>query len=119
MKRKFIVFFLLLITFIISNKYKKFEEKPIVKDEIVEDVKVEEKSKKVDILYQDNIINMDLEDYVVGVVACEMPASFNIEALKAMAVAARTFVLNFKEGDKISTTTLAQNYASSCSKIFF
>lgn len=34
---------------------------------------------------------MDLEEYVKGVVAAEMPASFEIEALKAQAVAARTF----------------------------
>jgi stage II sporulation protein D len=34
---------------------------------------------------------MDLEEYIKGVVAAEMPADFSIEALKAQAVAARTF----------------------------
>lgn len=34
-----------------------------------------------------------LEEYVVGVVAAEMPASFHLEALKAQAIAARTYVL--------------------------
>ncbi|MGM0410075.1 MAG: stage II sporulation protein D [Bacillota bacterium] len=34
---------------------------------------------------------MELEDYLVGVVAAEMPANYNIEALKAQAVAARTY----------------------------
>lgn len=34
-----------------------------------------------------------LEEYVVGVVAGEMPVSFDIEALKAQSVAARTYVL--------------------------
>nr|WP_245796282.1 stage II sporulation protein D [Domibacillus antri] len=34
-----------------------------------------------------------LEEYVAGVVAAEMPASFEKEALKAQAVAARTFIL--------------------------
>ncbi|HHY70828.1 MAG TPA: stage II sporulation protein D [Thermoanaerobacterales bacterium] len=33
-----------------------------------------------------------LDEYVKGVVAAEMPASFNIEAIKAQAVAARTYV---------------------------
>lgn len=33
---------------------------------------------------------MSLEEYVVGVVAAEMPSSFELEALKAQAVAART-----------------------------
>lgn len=37
--------------------------------------------------------SMDLEDYVIGVVAGEMPASFDMEALKAQAVASRTFAL--------------------------
>lgn len=39
------------------------------------------------------IINMSLEDYLVGVVAAEMPANFNVEALKAQAVAARTYTV--------------------------
>lgn len=39
-----------------------------------------------------NTINsINLEEYVIGVVAAEMPASFDIEALKAQAVAARTY----------------------------
>ena len=33
----------------------------------------------------------DMDDYLVGVVLAEMPASFEIEALKAQAVAARTY----------------------------
>ena len=33
---------------------------------------------------------MDLEEYLKGVVAAEMPAAFHPEALKAQAVAART-----------------------------
>ena len=34
-----------------------------------------------------------IEEYVVGVVAGEMPISFEIEALKAQAVAARSYVM--------------------------
>ncbi len=36
---------------------------------------------------------MPLEEYLVGVVAAEMPASFELEALKAQAVAARTYTV--------------------------
>jgi stage II sporulation protein D len=36
---------------------------------------------------------MDLEEYLRGVVAAEMPAGFHIEALKAQAVAARTYAV--------------------------
>ena len=40
----------------------------------------------------------ELEEYVVDVVAAEMPASFHEEALKAQAVAARTFALSRMKG---------------------
>ena len=36
---------------------------------------------------------MDLEEYVIGVVLAEMPASFETEALKAQAVVARSYAL--------------------------
>ena len=39
------------------------------------------------------IIKVPLEEYVYGVVSSEMPASFNEEALKAQAVASRTYVM--------------------------
>ncbi len=38
------------------------------------------------------IVIMDEEDYIVGVVAAEMPADFESEALKAQALAARTYL---------------------------
>lgn len=38
-------------------------------------------------------MDMQLEDYIVGVVAAEVPATFEIEALKAQAIAARTYAL--------------------------
>lgn len=41
----------------------------------------------------DKIMEMSLEDYVKGVVAAEMPAEFDPEALKAQAVAARTYAV--------------------------
>ncbi len=37
---------------------------------------------------------LPLEDYVVGVVASEMPRAFEKEALKAQALAARTYIVN-------------------------
>ena len=36
----------------------------------------------------------DLEDYVICVVSAEVPASFHKEAIKAQAVAARTYIYN-------------------------
>lgn len=49
-----------------------------------------------------------LEDYVLGVVSAEMPASFELEALKAQAVAARTFVLS--RNLQVDDTTANQVY---------
>lgn len=37
------------------------------------------------------VIELEIEEYVSGVVAAEMPASFGMEALKAQAVCARTY----------------------------
>ncbi|CAM3134699.1 stage II sporulation protein D [Filibacter tadaridae] len=41
-----------------------------------------------------------LEEYVVGVVSAEMPATFHSEALKAQAIAARTYALRTTDGGK-------------------
>jgi len=41
----------------------------------------------------DRLITMDLEEYIVGVVAAEMPVRYEFEALKAQAVASRTYTL--------------------------
>lgn len=57
-----------------------------------EDVKEEIKLALKDTLTGE-IKNIELEDYIVGVVAGEMPASFNEEALKAQAIASRTYAM--------------------------
>lgn len=44
------------------------------------------------------VMPMTLEDYLIGVTAAEMPASYGLEALKAQAVAARTFTLKHMNG---------------------
>lgn len=38
-------------------------------------------------------VTMDMRDYIVGVVAAEMPVSFGAEALKAQSVAARSYAM--------------------------
>ncbi|KAB3539696.1 stage II sporulation protein D [Alkaliphilus pronyensis] len=38
-------------------------------------------------------MELQLEDYILNVIAAEMPASFELEALKAQAVAARTYAI--------------------------
>lgn len=53
-------------------------------------------------------LEMDLEEYLKGVVGSEMPASFELEALKAQAVAARTFAA--KRSFQVDDTTASQVY---------
>lgn len=66
-------------------------------EEKTEDVKIDEK----------------LENYVIGVVAGEMPINFPHEALKAQAVAARTYALRqIKTNPDIDYDDIAQAYIS-------
>jgi stage II sporulation protein D len=62
-------------------------------DKIDNGVKGEDVVIKVYFPEQKKIINMNLEEYIKGVVAAEMPAEFELEALKAQAVAARTYAV--------------------------
>lgn len=48
---------------------------------------------KVYNLKTNEVMVIDFEEYLKGVVASEMPAEFNIEALKAQAITARTYLL--------------------------
>ncbi len=50
---------------------------------------------KVYVVETDKVETMDLEKYLEGVLAGEMKNNWPIEALKAQAILARTFVLNF------------------------
>lgn len=52
---------------------------------------------------KDKLERINLEDYVVGVVAGEMPAEFEEEALKAQAVASRSYALKKMEDNKNSS----------------
>lgn len=58
------------------------------KEEVKEEIKLALKD-----TLTGEIKNIELEDYIVGVVAGEMPASFNEEALKAQAIASRTYAM--------------------------
>ena len=58
-----------------------------------------------------SVINLNMTDYLIGVVSSEMPASFNLEALKAQSVLARTYALKAKQtGKKLTDTVNTQSY---------
>ena len=46
---------------------------------------------------------IDIEEYVKGVVMGEMPLEFDLEALKAQAICSRTYAYYFKMGYATST----------------
>ena len=77
----------------------------------------EEKQENIDnsiyvkIKRNNEIISIELEEYVIGVVGAEMPAAFETEALKAQAVIARTYALKALSSGKVLTdNNSTQNY---------
>ena len=74
---------------------------------------------KVYITKEDRMEEVPIEDYVKSVVSGEMPASFSDEALKAQAVAARTYIMSKRsrpcdiaKGGDVCDTTHCQVYIS-------
>lgn len=119
----------------IENDYEVVLDKNITSNE--ENIYVENKSNvdvNENIYYEDNIISqpeieidnntyvsvlrsngetvyLELEDYITGVVAAEMPASFHIEALKAQAIIARTYTLKaINTGKTLTDNESTQSY---------
>ena len=102
-----VVLFIILISFILvglgekgtsvssKEKVEKFNLKS--EDLVLDNKKTGENKIKVYITKEDKIEEMYIEEYVRGVVSAEMPAEFHLEALKAQAVAARTFALAHME----------------------
>lgn len=108
--KRFIVFFIVFVCMIFS--YVNKEKSNVV---LNEDSEIKKEEFNVNVSYNDEVINLELEEYVVGVVACEMPASFDEEALKAMSVAARTFALYKLKNNKnykLKSDTSDQCYIS-------
>ncbi|MFA9397713.1 MAG: stage II sporulation protein D [Clostridiaceae bacterium] len=80
--------FVVLVSNISNSKISKINE-----DDNIINNKDEEVWINLYLSSEDRVIKLSLEDYVVGVVSAEMPAEFNEEALKAQAVASRTYAL--------------------------
>lgn len=95
----------------LDEESKKPKETTLLEDSV--EVAVYRSSKEI-------IEKLPLEEYVVGVVAGEMPADFEIEALKAQALTARTFVVtqmmnkdeNVPEGADVTDTVADQVFRS-------
>ena len=98
----FIVIFLL-----ITITYIQF---PYIKEGIDFFIKADNNQQEilVEITMDGKTVKKELNDYLLGVVAGEMPAEFEEEALKAQVVASRTFVLS--RNLKVDNTTNSQVY---------
>lgn len=96
-----IVFIFLYIIPIVSLHYfEKFYASEDKKIEITESIDsiitLDDSEKRYIEVYDVNtnkVITLEIEEYIMGVVAGEMPAEFETEALKAQAVTARTYLL--------------------------
>ncbi|MBE6081809.1 stage II sporulation protein D [Acidilutibacter cellobiosedens] len=80
------------INFVMKEDKLNLTEEKDEESENKEEVKFDGYIKVYDTRTQE-VLKMPLEDYVKGVVAAEMPAEFHEEALKAQAVASRTYAL--------------------------
>ena len=84
------------------------KEEPIIKKQ-----EIKEDNKNYITIKRSNglITNLEIEEYVIGVVGAEMPASFDEEALKAQAVIARTYaVSSLNKGKILTDNSSTQNY---------
>ena len=107
-----------------NNQINKYEIKN--NDSVKESTKNVEVKKEEDILKEEvidnniyvnvrrnngNIEKYELEEYIIGVVGAEMPASFNKEALKAQSVVARTYALkSIKNNKQLTSNNSTQNF---------
>lgn len=118
-----LVLFLIIFSFAILNShYKKINSYNLTKDNVNKDEAIRFPGKKTASIYRTNtkkIEDVDIEEYIKGVVSCEMPANFDMEALKAQAIAARTFYYSKRldncsngKGAEICDSTHCQVYES-------
>lgn len=83
MKNKILIIIIMCLIFIyITMCFSKKETFFLPNNEVQVRLKIDEE-----------IVSMNLENYIIGVVAAEMPALYEKEALKAQAIAARTYAL--------------------------
>ena len=84
-----------------------------IQDDLGIDKTLEDKQENVVTIYRTNgsVLELSMTNYLIGVVAGEMPASFPIEALKAQSVVARTYALNsINHGKTLTDSTSTQVY---------
>lgn len=110
----YIIVLILIPIFVVSMIYKSLDNEKLDND--IKKTTSKEISSSITIKINKNnkIKELDLEEYIIGVVAGEMPASFEMEALKAQAVTSRTYAMykinNTKDNYDIETNVDDQVY---------
>lgn len=120
--RKFILFFIILmiIAFITPNLFLMgLIEFKVDNKDISSNIKVEteinnQEDRKIKLLItaENKIVELDFDEYIKGVLIGEVPITYEIEALKAQALVARTYTIN-----KLKTNPNAHNGADMCDDI--
>ena len=115
----FILLFIIIIFFlpvIFMNKSGMFTSTSLEgQEDKSQELKIEKydysKYAKIKLLHkkENKVEELNLDEYIVNVVSAEMPVNYNIEALKAQAIVARTYTIY-----KITTST-PYLYIISCS----
>ncbi|MBR3898202.1 MAG: stage II sporulation protein D [Bacilli bacterium] len=101
--KKLILFtaLIILIPFFVTQIFVRTEE---IKFEFITNKTIKVKDEKTG-----NILEIPFEDYVKGVVSGEMPTEFELEALKAQAVASRSYALYHMNGNEYDVTNTTSN----------
>lgn len=92
----FMALVLILLPAVLVENWWKWDEEVTPKPEGTEPALITEEDLilRVYLADQGEIREIELEEYLAGAVAAEMPAAFNLEALKAQAVVTRTYTLH-------------------------
>lgn len=116
----YIIVLILIPIFVVSIIYKSLNSNELEKEsnntttEIITPNKEISSSITIKVNKNNEIKELNLEEYIIGVVAGEMPASFETEALKAQAVTSRTYAIykinNTKENYDVETNVDDQVY---------
>lgn len=116
MRNIFIKSIILIVSWLMILAFFSFQTTQGKKDESHIENKIEKQTKEesseliVQVMHNGVQEHIPLETYLEGVVASEMPYTFEMEALKAQCVAARTFVL--KRNLNVDDSTGSQVYRS-------
>lgn len=107
----FVIILIITMPIIFTNKFKTEE---VISNQIVEEKFDYGKYSTIKLLHTETgeVEELDLDSYLYGVVSSEMPANFEMEALKAQAVSARTYTIyQIKNGSKHENADLCNNSA--------